>query len=93
MRRITASGCCGLSNAIYELEKPILKEHLDYFSNNKFQTSEIYKKSGMLYTENENFILIGIFGSNKLEAKQKKKDSKFHIEDLDKFLENLENLP
>jgi hypothetical protein len=81
------SNCkCGKEETIYQLSLPIKKNHLQFFTKNGYIESTPYTKIGILFVENNNFVLICPFGSNRLQVKCKKSNCDDILGDFEGFI-------
>lgn len=75
IQKIEKKGCCGNSAVSLKLDKPINSDCLILLTGNNFKEIQHYTKSGMLYVENNDIIISGIFGNDVLNLKCKKTKS------------------
>ena len=80
---------CGKSQTIYELSLSINKTHLNFFSEKGFIEGKSYTVAGILYVENNNIIIIGPFGSNRLQIKCKIDNCDNSFSELENYLSSL----
>lgn len=77
--------CCSSKSTFFKLSEPISNKLLSYLTDNGFNELKHFTKMGLLYVENQNLILSGSIGSNKIQVKCKKRD-------CDQYLLEAENL-
>lgn len=63
--------CCGRTQTVLVLGKPLEIEYLQLFITNGFTSIASYGKQGIFYIENRDIIATGSIGSNRLEFKRK----------------------
>jgi len=71
-----------------EVNFPLNKAHLQYFSNNNFSESKSYTNVGILYIEDANLTAMGSFGSNRLQIKCKNDNCGASLANLENVLKN-----
>jgi hypothetical protein len=90
-KRITInSECkCGNSQIILQTGGPLLKNHIVKFTNSNYKQNESYIKSGILYLENDDLIMMGPLGSNRMQIKCKRKDCDKSISQIESIIKDI----
>lgn len=88
-KRETAA-CCGKTQIIWKLNIPIKKEYLPFLQEAGFMFRQTYLDAGMLYIEDNNLLVTGVFGLTDMRIRCKTtlcNNSKTLLEQviLDKF--------
>lgn len=86
VEKFIVQACCGRTNVIFKLDRPIVLEVLSFLVSKGFQEHVNFTKAGMLYVDNPSFILTGALGSDKLQAKCKLKDCAQQLIELEALL-------
>lgn len=66
IKRLTTKSCCGRSNSIFELEKPIRQSQIFKFRDAGYIIPDSMFKSGLFYVQLGNLIAICSFGATKV---------------------------
>lgn len=82
--------CCGKTTVAFTIDNTINEEFSAKLSTLGFTEAEHFKKSGILYTQNDIFILTGPYGSTRLQVKCRKKDCEEKINELEENLKRME---
>ena len=80
--------CCGRTSIIYKTGSPITESVLEQLKTEGFTIAEHFKKAGILYADNKDFILTGPIGTNRLQVKCKTKNCD-NIADLEVLLDKI----
>jgi hypothetical protein len=90
VERFTVNACCGRTNIIFKLDRPIGANLLDFLVSKGFIENAQFTKAGMIYVDNSDFILTGALGGDKLQAKCKLKDCTQKLVELEETLLQME---
>ena len=85
IEKITIKACCGKTQVIFKIGKPITQSFLESLKSNGFTEAPHFTKVGILYADNLDLTVTGPFGSDRLQAHCKKSD-------CDQILNNFEEL-
>ena len=88
--KYTMRSCCGKTTVAFTVDKSIDDDFSAKLASIGFVEADHFKKSGILYTQNEDFILTGPYGSNRVQVKCRKKDCDQKINELEQKLKNME---
>jgi len=90
-RIVAPSNCskCGGKSLLLILGISISKDFLSLFQNNGFRELKHFTNAGILYVENDELIVHGPFGSNKLQVKCKKSECQEILNKLEELLQQL----
>ncbi len=86
VERHSIQSCCGRKAIIFKIDQPIDKKLCQSLVSNGFKESENYTKAGILYVDNLDFIVIGPFGSDRLQVKCKSSDCEKKVNDFEELL-------
>lgn len=89
IQRFTVQACCGKKSVVFKTDKPLTKEILNYLVNNGFKELTHFTKAGILYLENNEFVLTGPIGADRLQIKCKLPDCDQKINNLEELLANV----
>lgn len=79
--------CCGQTSTILKLGEPITKNLMEkLISQGGFIEQKNFTTAGIMNINNSVFILLGTFGSNKLQVKCKNKDCAEKMKDFEVLL-------
>lgn len=67
--RHTVRSCCGSSNIIVEVDKPIRKSQMQVFREAKFFVPENFFQAGIFYVQSKQLIATASFGSNRISLR------------------------
>ena len=86
----TKSSCkCQKSQTMFELDKPIEKEHLQLFQNTQFTQAPNYTRLGLVYLESGGLIAHGSIGSSRIQVKCKNNKCDNDIIQLEDILKRI----
>lgn len=88
--RHTACTSCGGKSIDYRLDRPLMQAHLSKLVSLGFSTTPHFLEAGILYATNEELILTGPFGSDRLHIKCKVVNCDNNLNDLESLLQQLE---
>lgn len=88
--RFNTLDCCGRTNVIFKLDRPIDLKLLDFLVSKGFTEAPNFTKVGMLYADNLEFTLTGAIGGDKLQAKCKPKDCAQKLDELEELFFQME---
>lgn len=88
-KRVDIKACCGKQSTIYELGKTLSLELINSFSAIGFTELQKFTKAGILYIQNDLFILTGPIGSVQLQVKCRKNNCEEHLKTLEAIFENM----
>ena len=86
VERFLVKACCGRTQVIFKVGKPITLSLLDHLKSNGFTEGAHLTKAGILYADNLDLTVTGPFGSDRLQAHCKGKG------DCDQILNFIEEL-
>jgi hypothetical protein len=89
VERFTIKACCGKTSLIFKTDQPLTKEHLVALVKLGFVAAEHFSKAGILYADNQDLIVTGPFGSDKLQVKCKITDCAQKINDFEVLLQQI----
>jgi hypothetical protein len=81
--------CCNKTQLILLTSEPIQKKHIDAFALHGLKQIASYEKMGLLYVENNIYVLTCPFGANRLQVKCKKTNCD---DDTDKLIDIISNI-
>lgn len=87
--RHTIQACCGRTAVILKTDRPLQPNIISYFVSLGFNESKHFSDAGIIYLDNEDFILTGPIGSDRLQVKCKKINCYDKIEDLENKLKDI----
>ena len=74
---------------MFELDKPIEKQHLQLFQNTQFTQAPSYSRLGLVYLESNNLIAHGSIGSSRIQVKCKNNKCDNDIIELEEILKKI----
>lgn len=86
VEKFTIQACCGGKSIIFRIGEPLTTKHLEIFKSFGYKEAEHFTKAGILYADNSDFIVMGPFGSDRLQVKCKKADCDQKLNDFEEFL-------
>lgn len=86
--KLSINSCCGAQSIIFILEKPASILTISHLASFSFNELSHFTKNGIIYMENNDCIITGTIGQNKLTLKFKNKN----IENVIANVENILNL-
>lgn len=89
LKKFLLKSCCGSTTVAYTIGKPLTEEFADNLVENFFELDDTFKKAGLLYAKDEEFIVTGPFGSNRIQVKCRKKNCHSNLIKLETLLESL----
>lgn len=89
LTRFTVQSCCGGTTIIYKVDQPLSKELISKLIFHKFIEQTNFTQAGILYMNNEKYILTGPIGSNRLQVKCKIQNCTQNLNDLEALLSTL----
>jgi len=87
--RYTIQSCCGRTSIILKTDRPLDSNILNSLLSLGFKEVKHFTNAGILYIENENFILTGPIGSNRLQIKCKKENCDEKILDIENKMKDI----
>lgn len=84
--RFVIQACCGRSQIIFKIDQPISESLIPSLISNGFTVLEHFTAAGVLYADNKDLIVMGPFGSDRLQAKCKKDDCAQSFNDFEALL-------
>jgi hypothetical protein len=84
--RFTVQACCGRTNIIFKIDRPVDKKLLEGLKSNGFTEASHFTQAGVLYVDNPDLIITGPIGSDRLQAKCKKADCNQILNDFEALL-------
>lgn len=88
--RHTIQACCGGVSIIFKADRPLMRGHLDKLVSLGFIEAKHFSAAGILYVDNEELILKGPFGSDRLQVQCKIANCEEKLNDLEALLQHLE---
>lgn len=88
--RYTVQACCGKMSIIFKTDQPITVFHLEKLIKLGFNEHPHFTKAGILYVDNQNVIITGPLGSDRLQIKCKVTDCDQKINDLEVLFKQLD---
>lgn len=85
--RISIKACCGKSQIVFRLFQPISLALLEFVKSHNFHEQAHFTKAGVLYADNLELIVIGSFGTDKLQVKCKKDQCDQILADFEALLQ------
>jgi hypothetical protein len=82
--------CCGSSAIIVNAEKPIRKEHIDFFKSKGFNVNNMYATNGLFLATKRELTISCAFGLTKINVRCKTECTS-DINDLVSILTEIEN--
>jgi hypothetical protein len=89
IEKFSVQSCCGARSIIYKIDRSIDLNMINSFINIGFIEQQHFTKVGILYVDNDEFIITGPIGSNRLQIKCKKKDCDQKLNDFEPILKQL----
>ena len=90
LKKYTVQSCCGQPSIIFKINQPLNKKHIEGLIKLNFIEHQHFTKAGILYVDNEQFIITGPLGSDRLQIKCKYKDcDENKINQLQELLQQL----
>lgn len=90
VERIIVQACCGRTNTVLRVDRPITTEFITILVSKGFTESQSFTKAGVLYVDNLDFILTGALGQDRLHVKCKHNDCSVKLNELEGLLSSLE---
>ena len=90
IERLTLQSCCGGTSTIFKIDRALSKNFLNILINLGYSEAEHFTKAGILYATNQEFIVTGPFGTNKLQVKCRKSDCDKKLNDFESLLALME---
>lgn len=87
--RFSVTSCCGSKSIIFKIDTPIDAKLLEALVRIGFKELAHFTAVGILYVDNQEFIITGPIGSNRLQIKCKKKDCDQKLNDFEQLLQQL----
>lgn len=86
IEKFVVQACCGGSQIIFKTDQPITQSLLQYLISNGFIESPNFTAAGVLYADKMDLIVMGPFGSDRLQVKCKKGDCAQSFKDFEALL-------
>jgi len=86
VQKYNVQACCGRTSIFFKISEPISIEFMNILKSNGYKETEHFTKAGILYVDNEDFILTGPIGSDKLQVKCKKPNCEEMVSKFENFL-------
>ena len=80
------NACCGKTNTVFKIDGVLSSSIISQLSALGYKEHSHFIKAGILYMDNENFILSGPIGSDRLQAKCKHSDCSASLKDFEILL-------
>lgn len=91
IKRKKLKGCCGSHVYIFETEKPLNKNWVQIFKDEKYSVPKMYIDANMLFVEKKGIIAHGTFGSKRMQIKVNSKDNNKLLDNLEILLNKAQN--
>ena len=89
IERYSVTSCCGGKSIIYKIDRPITMNLINSFIEIGYKEEKHFTTAGILYVDNETFILTGSIGANRLQVKCKKTDCEQQFNNLEVILKQI----
>jgi len=89
VERYTISACCGRTSLIFKTNRPIMLTDIQALVNLGFKEALHFTKAGILYVDNNELIVTGPIGSDRLQVKCKISDCTQKVNDFEVLLQQL----
>ncbi len=86
IKKFEVKACCGKKSIIFQIDQPITKDLLVKLTQSGFTESPNFTKAGILYITNDNFVITGPIGSDKLQIKCRTVDCEDKLKSLEETL-------
>lgn len=90
VERILVQACCGRTNTIMKIDRPITAEFITALVAQGFHEAPNFTKAGILYADNLDFILTGALGQDRLHVKCKHSNCDGKLNELEGLLLQME---
>lgn len=90
VERIIVQACCGRTNTVLRIDRPITSEFLTALVSKGFTEFPNFTKAGVLYVDNLDFILTGALGQDRLHVKCKHSECSAKLNELEGLLLQME---
>ena len=87
--RHTIQACCGKSSIIFKTDQSISTYHLSELFKYGFNEHKHFTKAGILYVDNNYFVITGPIGSDRLQIKCKIDDCSIQLNELELILQKI----
>ena len=87
--RHTIQACCGRTAVILKTDRPLESKIITFLVASGFNESKHFSDAGIIYLDNEDFILTGPIGSDRLQVKCKKLNCYDKLEELENKLKEI----
>jgi hypothetical protein len=91
LKRNVVKSCCGSSNIIITIDKPIRKSQMHVFREAEFFVPENFFQAGIFYIQNKQLIATASFGSNRINLRCTGSDCEAQISFFEILLEKAIN--
>ena len=81
--------CCGRTAVILKTDRPLDNNLITFLVNFGFNEAKHFSNAGIIYLDNEDFILTGPIGSDRLQVKFKKTNDYEKLEELENKLKEI----
>lgn len=88
--KFSIQACCGKKAIIFKIDGIINNNLLNQFIRLGFKEYSHFTKAGILYVDNEEFIVTGPMGTDKLQVKCRKSNCDEKLNNFDNLLLQLE---
>jgi hypothetical protein len=89
IERFTVQACCGRKSLIFKTDRPIALSDIEGLVKLGFTEAGSFTKAGILYVDNQDLIVTGPIGSNRLQVKCKILDCSEKVNDFEVLLQQL----
>jgi len=89
VERIPIPACCGKKVVVFKTDKILSQIHLDLLSKAGFVIESHFAKAGILYVQNNELIVTGPLGSNRLQISCRKDNCKQAVDMLELVLKSM----
>ena len=89
IEKFNVQACCGRTSIFFKISEPISNSLLQYLKLNGYRETEHFTKAGILYADNEDFLITGPMGTDKLQVRCKKDNCDQIIDKFENFLNSI----
>lgn len=86
VEKFVVQACCGNTQIIFKTDQPISEYLLQHLISNGFTAAAHFTAAGVLHADNMDLIVMGPFGSDRLQARCKKGDCTQSLNDFEALL-------
>lgn len=88
--KFVVQACCGKTSIMFKTDTPITTNTLKSLVNLGFIEAQHFTQSGILYVDNQDLIITGPIGSDRLQVKCKKSNCNQKVQEFEALLPQLE---